>query len=244
MRGRYRWTIAALLFFATTINYIDRQVLGILAPTLQAELGWTDVDYGVIVSWFTLAYAIGYLGIGRLLDRVGTRIGFGISVTIWSVAAMAHSLVASATGFGVARFALGLGESGNFPASIKAVAQWFPAKERAFATGIFNAGSNVGALVTPIAVPIIALAWGWRAAFIITGSLGFIWLIFWLAIFRSPENHPRVSPEELALIQSEPIEVGKAVPWLSVLRYRQTWAFIAGKLITDPVWWFYLFWLP
>lgn len=244
MRGRFRWTIAALLFFATTINYIDRQVLGILAPTLQAELGWTDVDYGVIVSWFTLAYAIGYLGIGRLLDRVGTRVGFAMSVTIWSIAAMAHSLVTSAAGFGVARFALGLGEAGNFPASIKAVTQWFPARERAFATGIFNAGSNVGALVTPIIVPIIAIAWGWRAAFIITGSLGFIWLIFWLALFRSPENHPRVSPEELALIQSEPIESTAAVPWLSVLRYRQTWAFIAGKLITDPVWWFYLFWLP
>ncbi|MEP6508352.1 MAG: MFS transporter [Gemmatimonadales bacterium] len=244
MKGKYRWTIIALLFFATTINYIDRQVLGILAPTLQIELGWTDVDYGAIVSWFTLAYALGYLGVGRLLDRIGTRLGFAISVTVWSIASMAHALVSTATGFGIARFALGLGESGNFPASIKAVAQWFPAKERAFATGIFNAGSNVGALVTPIVVPIIALRWGWRAAFVITGSLGFIWLMLWLWIYRSPEEHPRMTKEELALIKSDPVEVGEPVPWLSVLRYRQAWAFIAGKLITDPVWWFYLFWLP
>lgn len=244
MKGRYRWTIVTLLFFATTINYIDRQVLGILAPTLQTELGWTDVDYGAIVSWFTFAYALGYLGIGRLLDKIGTRLGFAISVTVWSIASMAHALASSATGFGAARFALGLGESGNFPASIKAVSEWFPSRERAFATGIFNAGSNVGALVTPIVVPLIALRWGWRAAFVVTGALGFIWLVLWLRIYRAPEDHPGVTPEELAVIKSDPIQGGEQVAWLSVLRYRQAWAFIVGKLLTDPVWWFYLFWLP
>lgn len=244
MKTRFRWTIVALLFFATTINYVDRQVLGILAPTLQKELGWTDVDYGAIASWFTLGYALGYLGIGRLLDRIGTRVGFAASVAVWSIAAMSHALVTSTAGFGAARLALGLGESGNFPASIKAVTQWFPLRERAFATGIFNAGSNIGALVTPIIVPIIALTWGWRMAFVITGALGFLWLALWLAVYRAPENHPRVSGEELAFIQSGPVESTKPVPWLSVLRYRQAWAFIAGKFITDPVWWFYLFWLP
>ncbi|MEO5903344.1 MAG: MFS transporter [Gemmatimonadaceae bacterium] len=244
LKGKFRWVIVALLFFATTINYIDRQVLGILAPTLQAEFKWTDVDYGAIVSWFTLAYALGYLGIGRLLDRIGTKVGFALSVSVWSVAAMAHSLVSSATGFGAARFALGLGESGNFPASIKTVAAWFPARERALATGIFNAGSNVGALVTPIVVPWIALTWGWRYAFVITGSLGFLWLIAWWAIFRSPETHPRVTADELALIKSDPTESAHPVPWLSVFKSRQAWAFITGKLLTDPVWWFYLFWLP
>jgi len=242
--GRYRWTICALLFFATTINYIDRQVLGILAPTLQTELHWTETDYGAIVSWFTLAYAIGYLGVGRLLDKIGTRIGFAFSVTVWSIAAMGHALANTAAGFGFARFALGLGESGNFPASLKTVAEWFPVRERAFATGIFNAGSNIGAVVTPIIVPVIVLHWGWRAAFIVTGALGFLWLIAWLAIYRPPETHPRVSPAELAHIRSDSPPAAAPVPWLTVFRQRQTWAFVIGKFMTDPVWWFYLFWLP
>ena len=175
--GRYRWTICALLFFATTINYIDRQVLGILAPTLQRDLGWNEQQYGDIVSWFTIAYAIGFLFAGRIMDRFGTRRGFAGSIVIWSLSAMAMALARTAGGFSIARFALGLGESGNFPASIKTVAEWFPSRERAFATGIFNAGSNVGAIITPIIVPWIALNWGWRAAFIATGALGFIWLI-------------------------------------------------------------------
>lgn len=242
--GRYRWTICALLFFATTINYIDRQVLGILAPTLQTEMRWSETDYGAIVSWFTLAYAIGYLGVGRLLDKIGTRIGFAFSVTVWSLAAMGHALVSSAAGFSVARFALGLGESGNFPASLKTVAEWFPTRERAFATGIFNAGSNMGAILTPILVPVIVLRWGWQAAFIATGALGFLWLIAWLAIYRTPETHPRVSAEELAHIRSDTPSATAAIPWLTVFRQRQTWAFVLGKFMTDPVWWFYLFWLP
>jgi len=239
MTARYRWTICALLFFATTINYVDRQVLGILAPTLQRELGWSEVEYAAIVSWFTLAYALGYVGAGRLLDRIGVRLGFAVSVTVWSIAAMAHALATTAGGFGAARFALGLGESGNFPAAIKGIAGWFPVKERAFAMGIVNAGTNIGALVTPIIVPIIALTWGWRAAFVITGAMGFIWLIFWLKMYRSPT----VDADGNAIGSGE-AESRTTVPWSNVLRHRQAWAFIIGKLMTDPVWWFYLFWLP
>jgi len=242
--GRYRWTICALLFFATTINYMDRQVLGILAPTLQKEIGWNEAQYGAIVSWFTFAYALGYIGAGRIMDRIGTRLGFSISVFFWSLAAMAHSLAHSVAGFGAARFALGLGESGNFPASINTVAEWFPVRERALATGIFNAGSNIGAIVTPLVVPWIALTWGWQAAFIATGTLGFIWLAFWLAIYRKPHEHPRCSPRELAHIQSDPTESVEPVKWSSLLRLRQTWAFAIGKFLTDPIWWFYLYWLP
>ncbi|MGI8894140.1 MAG: MFS transporter [Casimicrobiaceae bacterium] len=239
MTARYRWTICALLFFATTINYVDRQVLGILAPTLQRELGWSEVEYAAIVSWFTLAYALGYVGAGRLLDRIGVRLGFAVSVTVWSIAAMAHALATTAGGFGAARFALGLGESGNFPAAIKGIADWFPVKERAFAMGIVNAGTNIGAVVTPIIVPIIALTWGWRAAFVITGAMGFIWLIFWLKMYRSPT----VDADGNAIGSGE-AESRTTVPWSHVLRHRQAWAFIIGKLMTDPVWWFYLFWLP
>src|SRR5258706_3219057 len=203
---RYRWVICALLFFATTINYMDRQVLGILAPTLQKDIGWSEAQYGAIVSWFTLAYAIGYLGAGRLMDKIGTRLGFALSVVVWSLAEIAHSLAHTVTGFGLARAALGVGESGNFPASIKTVAEWFPVRERALATGIFNAGSNIGAIVTPLVVPWIGLNWGWRAAFIAPGALGFVWLLFWLPIYRPPQGHPKVSAAELALIQIDPQE--------------------------------------
>ena len=241
---RYRWVICALLFFATTINYIDRQVLGILAPTLQHEIGWSEAQYGAIVSWFTLAYAFGYLGAGRLMDKIGTRLGFAVAVVIWSLAAMAHALVRTVSGFGIVRFALGVGESGNFPASIKTVAEWFPVRERAFATGIFNAGSNIGAIVTPLVVPWIALTWGWQAAFIATGMLGFLWLIFWLPVYRRPQEHPKVSAGELALIQSDPAESTTPVRWTVLLTHRQTWAYAIGKFMTDPIWWFYLFWLP
>ena len=244
--GRYRWTICALLFFATTINYMDRQVLGILAPTLQRELGWTEVQYGAIVSWFTFAYALGYLGVGRLMDRIGTRKGFSVSIVTWSLAAMGHALARGVTGFSVARFALGLGESGNFPGALKTVAEWFPVRERSLATGIFNAGSNVGAIVAPLVVPWIALTWGWRWAFIAVGALGFVWLVAWLMIYRQPGEHPKISPAELNYIRDgagapEPI---RTTPWQRLLPHRQMWAFALGKFMTDPVWWFYLFWLP
>lgn len=244
--GRYRWTICALLFFATTINYMDRQVLGILAPTLQREIGWTEAQYGAIVSWFTIAYALGYLGVGRLMDRVGTRKGFSLSIIVWSLAAMGHALARGVTSFGVARFALGLGESGNFPGALKTVAEWFPVRERSLATGIFNSGSNIGAIVTPLVVPWIALTWGWQWAFIAVGALGFIWLAAWLLIYRQPGEHPRISKRELDYLRDgagapEPIRM---TPWQRLLPHRQTWAFALGKFMTDPVWWFYLFWLP
>ncbi len=240
----YRWTIVALLFAATTINYIDRQVLGILAPTLQSQLHWSEVDYANIVSWFSLAYGIGLLFMGRVLDWIGARRGFAFSIVVWSLAAMGHAFTATARGFSIARALLGLGESGNFPGAIKTVAEWFPKRERALATGVFNAGSNVGAVLAPLAVPWIALTWGWRWAFISTGALGFLWLIVWLAMYQQPETHPRVSSAELALIQSDPPEPRGHMPWLSLIAHRQTWAFIAGKSMTDPVWLFYLFWLP
>jgi ACS family hexuronate transporter-like MFS transporter len=243
-RGRYRWVICAILFFATTINYMDRQVLGILAPTIQREIQWSEAEYGAIVSWFTLAYAFGYLGAGRLMDRIGTRMGFSIAVVFWSLSAMAHSLARSVTGFSLARLALGVGESGNFPASIKTVAEWFPVRERALATGIFNAGTNVGAIITPLVVPWIALNWGWRTAFIAVGSLGFIWLAFWLAIYRRPAEHPRLGKAELAYIQSDAPDAPATIRWSRMLRRRETWAFAIGKFMTDPIWWFYLYWLP
>jgi ACS family hexuronate transporter-like MFS transporter len=234
----------ALLFAATTINYIDRQVLGILAPTLQDELGWSEVDYGAIVSWFSLAYGIGLLVMGRVLDRIGARRGFSFAIVVWSLAAMGHALAQTVAGFSVARAMLGLGEAGNFPGAVKTVAGWFPKRERALATGIFNAGSNVGAIVAPLLVPWIAIMWGWRWAFIATGAIGFVWLAFWLVVYREPEVHPRLSAAELAHIRSDPPEQGRRVPWLELLGYRQTWAFVIGKSMTDPVWLFYLFWLP
>lgn len=243
--GRYRWTICALLFFATTINYIDRQVMGVLAPTLQHEFGWSETQYANITMLWTAAYAVGFLGVGRFMDRVGVRIGFAASVTVWSIAAACHALVRTVLGFGFARFALGLGESGNFPAAIKATAEWFPKHERAFATGIFNAGSNVGAIITAIIVPWITLTWGWRPAFVVTGALGFVWLALWLPFYRRPSEHPHVTAAELAYIQEagseEPVS---SVSWFRLLRFRQTWAFMVGKFMTDGVWWFYLFWLP
>lgn len=240
----YRWTICAMLFFATTVNYVDRQVLGILAPTLQHEIGWSEAQYGAIISWFSLAYGLGYLGMGRLLDRIGVRKGFSISIFGWSLAAMGHALARTAAGFSIARAALGLSESGNFPGAIKTVAEWFPKQERALATGIFNAGSNVGAIVAPLLVPVVALRWGWQWAFIATGGLGFLWLFAWLLIYRDPERHPRLSKRELAWIRSDPVESESSVPWLRLLQHRQTWAFVLAKFLTDPIWWFYLYWLP
>jgi ACS family hexuronate transporter-like MFS transporter len=242
--GRYRWTICALLFFATTINYVDRSVLGVLAPTLRTEIGWTDQQYGYISGAFTLAYAIGFLFAGWFIDRVGTRLGYTIYLVLWSLAAASHALVRSALGFGMARFALGIGESGNFPAAIKTVAEWFPRKERALATGIFNAGTNVGAVLAPLVVPWIALTWGWQEAFLFTGLAGLVWVLFWWPLYHTPARHPRISPAELAHIQSDPPDAPGGVRWVQLVRFRQTWAFALGKFLTDSIWWFYLFWFP
>jgi len=242
--GHYRWTICGLLFFAATINYVDRQVLGLLAPMLQTKIGWTEIQYGYIVTAFQAAYAIGLLFMGRLVDRIGTRLGYAVAIVIWSLSAMAHSLVRSAFGFGVARFALGLGESGNFPAAIKTVAEWFPKKERALATGIFNSGTNVGATVAPLVVPWIAVHLGWQFAFLFTGVFSAIWVVCWLVMYRKPQEHPRLSPAELRYIQSDPIEPGARIAWSRLLPHRQTWAFVVAKFLTDPIWWFFLFWLP
>lgn len=268
--GWCRWGVCALLFFAATINYIDRQVIGILKPTLVEEFGWSDERiYAAIIFSFQLAYAIGLLVAGRVMDRIGTRNGFTIAVALWSLAAIAHAGAAwfpglklptlnldaatglsvvmvsgAAAGFVLTRFLLGIGEAGNFPAAIKTTSEWFPKKERALATGIFNSGTNVGALLTPIAVPWITLAWGWKWAFILTGALGFLWLIFWVIYYRAPNEHPKVSREELAYIHSDPPEALTPISWSKVIRYRALWAFAIGKFMTDPIWWLYLFWVP
>ena len=262
--------MCALLFFAATINYIDRQVIGILKPTLVAEFGWQDERiYAAIVFTFQLAYAMGLLLAGPVMDRLGTRRGFALAVALWSLAAMAHAgsnwfswlrlptlnldattgvsvvlLSGAAAGFALARFALGLGEAGNFPAAIKTVAEWFPRKERALATGLFNSGTNVGALLTPLAVPWITLRWGWQWAFILTGAIGFLWVAFWLWFYRPPEEHRRLSAAEFAYIRGDPPEATTPVPWRRLMAHRQTWAFALGKFMTDPVWWLYLFWIP
>jgi len=243
-RGGFRWVIIALLFFATTVNYIDRQILGILAAPLQKEIGWSEAQYGFIVTAFQAAYAIGLLAFGWAIDWMGTRRGYVISITWWSLAAMAHALAATPFGFGIARFLLGFGEAGNFPAAVKTVAEWFPRRERALAVGLFNCGSNIGAILTPLLVPWIALRLGWRAAFLLTGASGLIWVAAWWRLYRSPSVHPRVSPAELAHIQSDHEESQAGVPWGQLLRYRQTWALILARFLTDPVWWFYLYWVP
>ena len=242
--GYYRWRICALLFAATTINYIDRQVLGVLAPDLGRIIGWSEIEYGYIVTAFQAAYAIGLVSAGAIIDRLGTRVGYALAIAVWSIAAMGHALAATVWGFAVARFLLGLGEAGNFPAAIKTVAEWFPRRERAFATGIFNAGSNVGAILAPLAVPIIALTWGWQAAFLFTGVLSAAWLVTWLSTYRPPDQHPKLTAVELVYIRSDPPETAARIPWSQLLKHRQAWAFIAAKFMTDPIWWFFLFWLP
>lgn len=242
--GHYRWVICALLFFATTINYVDRAVLGVLAPTLRAEIGWTDQHYGFISGAFTLAYAIGFLFAGWFIDRIGTRIGYTIYLAVWSIAAAAHALARSALGFGLARFCLGIGESGNFPAAIKTVAEWFPKKERALATGVFNAGTNVGAVVAPAVVPWIALYWSWQAAFLITGLAGLVWILFWWPIYRRPSEHSKLTQKELAYIESDPPDPPAKIAWVRLLPHPQTWAYSIGKFMIDSIWWFYLFWFP
>ncbi|HEX8308284.1 MAG TPA: MFS transporter [Allosphingosinicella sp.] len=242
--GRVRWGICALLFFATTINYIDRQMISVLKPTLQGEYGWDETTYANIVFSFQLAYAIGYVVFGRLIDKLGSRFGYSLAATIWGLAAMAHALANNATHFMIARFALGLGESGNFPAGVKAVAEWFPKKERAFAIGIFNAGANIGAILTPLMAPFLVMWFGWRVAFLFTGALVFLWVIVWWTVYRRPREKKNLSAEELAYIESDPADVPGDVKWLPLLRHRQTWAYAIGKFMIDPIWWFFLFWLP
>jgi ACS family hexuronate transporter-like MFS transporter len=244
IRG-FRWTVCGLVFAATTINYMDRQVLGILAPTLEKALGWNELEYARIVMAFQTAYAIGLLGFGRLIDRIGTRHGYAVSIFAWSVAAMAHALARGVWGFGVARFALGLGEAGNFPAAVKAVTEWFPRRERALATGLFNSGSNVGAILAPLLVPWLTVHYGWQTAFMVLGATGFVWLFFWYWLYALPVESRRVSPAELAHIHGDPAEPALApIPWRKLLRYRQTWAFVVGMSFSAPIWWFYLYWLP
>ena len=268
--SRFRWAICGLLFLATTINYVDRQVIGILKPTLVKEFQWSDERvYAAIVFSFQFAYAIGLLLAGRIMDRIGVRLGFALAVVVWSIAAVGHAtadwfaglklptlnldattgltvllMSGAAAGFALARFALGIGEAGNFPASIKAVAEWFPKKERALATGIFNSGSNVGALITPLVVPWVASHWGWKWAFVLTGLTGFFWVAAWWLFYRAPEQHPRLSPAELAYIRSDPVEATTPIPWRKLFPCRQAWAFAFGKFMTDPIWWLYLFWVP
>lgn len=271
--SQYRWVVCALLFFATTLNYVDRQVFGILGPTLTEEFHWTESDFSFIVSAFTLAYAFGYAAAGRVIDRIGVGRGLAMVVGLWSLAAMMHGLVRplvdsglpwlnavfagtflggltpavlSVAGFSVARFTLGLAESGNFPAAIKAVGQWHPKSERALSTGIFNSGSQVGVIVAAYAVPFVVerMGWGWPAAFYLTGALGFVWLVFWWAMYDRPEQHPRVTASELAHIRSDPPDPPEQVPWLSLFAYRQTWAYVTPMFLIGPVWWFYLYWMP
>ena len=246
LQSNYRWVICALLFFATTINYIDRQILSLIKPILDEQLKWSNEDFGMVNSAFQGAYGIGLLAFGWFIDKYGTKIGYAVSITAWSVAAIGHALVGSVGGFFAARIALGLGEGGNFPSAIKAVALWFPKKERALATSIFNSGTNVGAIIAPALVPWIAFTWGWQAAFVAAGLAGFLWLFLWIPFYNVPENIKRVHESEMAHIRSDADESEKnsKVPWLRLLAYRQTWSFIVAKFLTDPVWWFFLIWLP
>ncbi|HYT23835.1 MAG TPA: MFS transporter [Candidatus Polarisedimenticolia bacterium] len=242
--GYFRWVICTLLLLGTTKNYMDRNVLGVLRVTLQHDLGWNEIDYGYLVIVFQAAYALGMLVVGWVVDRLGTRLGYALAMIFWSLASMGTALASSLTGFAVSRFALGFGEAAVFPASIKAVAEWFPKKERALATGIFNSGTNVGAMLAPVVVAWISLRWGWRGAFVGIGALGFAWLAFWLMIYRKPGEHPRVSKAELDYIRSDPQDKFAKTKWVSLVPLRQTWAFAAGKFLIDPIWWFYLFWMP
>ena len=242
--GSFRWRICALLFIANTINYMDRQVLSFLAPLLQTRIGWNEVQYGYIVVAFQFAYALGLLAVGGIIDRIGVRLGYALSIGLWSLASMSHALARSALSFGVSRFFLGLGESGNFPAAIKTVAEWFPKKERALATGIFNSGTSVGAILVPLAVPWLTVHLGWQSAFLFTGGFSFLWLILWWTTYKSPEHEPKLRAAELGHIRSDPAATVTKVPWLRLLGYRQCWAILIGKFLTDPVWWFLLFWLP
>jgi ACS family hexuronate transporter-like MFS transporter len=236
--------ICGLLFFATTINYVDRAIIGILKPTLMDELKWTETHYGDITAAFSFAYAIGYAAAGRAVDALGVRVGYSIAVLLWSLAAMGGGLMRTVSQFMLIRAGLGLAEGANFPACIKSISEWFPRKERAFATGIFNSGSNVGVIVAPILIPWLTDNYGWPYAFYVTGALGLAWLFFWLAMYDAPERHPKVSPEELAYIHSDPADPQVRIRWLKLLGYQQVWAFIVGMALSSPIWWFWLFWTP
>lgn len=244
----YRWVVCALLFFATTINYIDRQVIGLLKPTLATEFSWTESDYAKIVMAFSACYALGYAIFGNFIDRIGSKLGYTISIIVWSIAALLHATVKSTIGFIGVRSLLGFGESGNFPAAVKSVAEWFPKKERALATGIFNSGTSIGAVAAPIMVPWIMGIYGWRMAFLITGAIGFIWLVCWLMFYEIPTRHKKINKEELSYIYSDneqgETENKKPIKWVKLLGTKQSWVFISAKLLTDPIWWFFLFWLP
>jgi len=242
--GYFRWVICTLLLFGTTNNYMDRNVLGVLNKTLQHDLGWSEIDYSNLVVAFQAAYALGLVVVGRFIDKLGTRLGYALALSFWSLASMGTALGSSLTSFTASRLALGFGEAAVFPASIKAVAEWFPKKERALATGIFNAGTSIGAMLTPVLVPWINARWGWRGSFIGIGALGFVLLAFWILIYRKPEEHPRVSKAEFDYIRSDPQVLAGKIKWLALLPLRQTWAFVIGKFLTDPIWWFYLFWVP
>lgn len=243
--GSYRWRIVVLLFFATTINYIDRQVLGILAPQLQQQFGWSEADYGFIIMAFQIAYAAGLISMGTLLDKIGTRLGYMISISLWSLAGIVHAAAGSVFSFSAARFALGIGQSANFPAAVKTVAEWFPKKERALATGIFNSGSNLGAILTPLLIPVIALTWGWKWAFIGTGVLGFVWLIFWIRLYHKPESEKRLTEaERVHILQDDKEPQRTRMSWRSILSFKQTWGICIARFLTDPIWWFFLYWVP
>ena len=250
-----RWTVVALIFFATTINYIDRQVIGLLKPYIQEDLGWTEADYGYIVTAFQVAYGIGMLLGGRMLDRFGSKLGYSIAIVVWSIGAVLHATVRSVTGFGAARAILGLGEAGNFPAAVKVIAEWFPKRDRAYATGLFNSGTTIGAIIAPIIVTAITLQWGWRWAFIVTGMLGFIWVVIWWILYQSPKRHPQVNEEELAYIHSDDDldnldslesldNLETKITWHQLFQHRQTYAILFSRFVTDWVWWFFLFWTP
>lgn len=248
MKNKYRWVVVVLLFFATTINYLDRQLIGLLKPILEKEFNWSETDFARIIMAFTASYAIGLLISGRLIDKIGSRIGYAVFIVIWSIAGMLHAFARSAFGFGIARLGLGIGEAGNFPAAMKSVAEWFPKKERALATGLFNAGTSVGVVVSLLIVPLILQFAGWQEVFIITGALGFVWLIFWWKYYEIPEKQKRLSSEELQYIKAGEVSLleneQKTVKWSGLFRHRQTWAYITGKGLIDPIYWFFLFWLP
>jgi ACS family hexuronate transporter-like MFS transporter len=242
--GRLRWMVCGMLFVATALNYADRQLLGILAEPLRHEFGWSESDYGLIVAAFTAAYAIGVLGFGPIIDRIGTRMGYALAVAWWSVAGALHAATSSVLAFGAARFLLGLGEAGNFPAAVKTVAEWFPLKERALAMGIFNCGSNVGAILVPLIVPWIVIHMGWRPAFLVTPLIGLCWVLGWLLLYRPATDHAWLTEEERRYIQSDTEEQSLGISWRTALLYRQTWAWCIARFLTDPVWWFFLYWIP
>jgi MFS transporter, ACS family, hexuronate transporter len=242
--GNYRWRIIAFLFFATTINYIDRQIIGILAPTLQKAFHWSEKDYGLIITGFQFAYAIGLITMGNLLDTIGIKRGYSIAIIIWSIAGMFHAGARSVVSFVIARFTLGIGESANFPAAIKTVTEWFPKRERALATGIFNSGSNIGAMITPLIIPIVALKWGWKSAFLITGASGFVWLLFWIVFYKKPEANKGLTPAEREYILQDDVETTETISVKKILFHKQTLGICLARFVTDPIWWFFLFWLP